>query len=177
VTTSTTNRAQQRATQAAADARPPAVTLTGRGGIAAIFAVTLLAQSLALGIGLGPVPGVLFVITCMTAAALTRRSDQLTLVVSPPVVFLTVTVITQTLSSLGDASVLRSAVAGVLLALASGAPWLFLGTLLTLGISLTRGLPGNVADLRARTAHRPLVRRTQPADDFDEDPVRWDVQP
>lgn len=167
------------------------VTLTGRGGIAVIFTIVLATRLLAIPIGLGPIPGILFVAACVVATLMTRRSDQLTLVVSPPLIFFAVTLVCELLKALGDKSMPQSAVAGLLLALASDAPWLFLGTALTIGIAMTRGLPDNLADLRQQLAAapqpgarpgrkapaRPKGRRRAPADDFDEDPVRWDVAP
>jgi hypothetical protein len=174
---------------------PPAgglasITLTGRGGIAVIFMVELAARLLATVLGLGPVPGILFVVACVAATVMTRRSDQLTLVVSPPLIFFAVTLIAEFLKALGDKSVPQSTAAGLILALASDAPWLFLGTVLVIGIAMTRGLPDNIADLRRRLAatpkptprQRPASKprstgRRPAADNFDEDPVRWDVAP
>ena len=57
----------------------------------------------------------------------------------------------------GDQHIVQSALAGVLLALASGAPWLFLGTLLTVGIALTRGL---LPAMLARRRWPPRARWT-----------------
>ena len=165
-------------------ARPAAVALTGRGGIVVIFVLSLFGALAGAVLPLGPVPGILFAGACVTAAFMTRRDDLLILVVAPPLVFLAVTVVARFLAALGDQHVMQSALAGVLLALASGAPWLFLGTLLTVGVTLTRGLPAAVQDLRDRLAAAPPQvggsrraprPRQAPADELDQDPVRWDV--
>jgi hypothetical protein len=157
------------------------VALTGRGGIVVIFVLSLFGALAGAVLPLGPVPGILFAGGCVTAAFMTRREDLLTLVVTPPLVFLVVTVVSRFLSALGDQHVVQSALAGVLLALASGAPWLFLGTLLTVGVALTRGLPAAVQDLRDRLAAAPgeegsrRAPRQAPTDELDQDPVRWDT--
>lgn len=155
--------------------------------MAVIAVVELAARLLATQVGLGPIPGMLFVVACVVAAFMTRRSDQLTLAVSPPLIFFLVTLVVEFLKALGDASVLRVMVTGLLLGLGSDAPWLFLGTALTLGIGMTRGLPGALAALRKRLAETTAAkgksgsrhggRRRHAADEFDEDPVRWDVSP
>jgi len=180
VTTSTRAALKKDVPVTRQSARPASVALTGRGGIVVIFVLGLFGALAGSVLPLGPVPGILFVAGCVTATLMTRREDQLTLVVTPPLVFLTVTVIARFLAALGDPHVLQSALAGVLLALASGAPWLFLGTLLTVGIGLTRGLPAAVQDLRDRlAAGNPPVRapkpRQAPDEQLDQDPVRWDV--
>lgn len=192
VVTSMKTRSAQDPTPEGRPARRPAgpttVTLTGRGGIAVILVVELAARLLATQIGLGPVPGILFVAACVAAAFMTRRSDQLMLVVSPPLIFFLVTLAVEFLKALGESSVLWATLTGLLLALGSDAPWLFLGTALTLGIGMTRGVPVAYNDLRRRLAETAAAprgksgsrrggRRRPAMDEFDEDPVRWDVSP
>jgi hypothetical protein len=164
--------------------RPASITLTGRGGIVLIFVPSLLGALIGTQIPLGPAPGVMFAGACAAAALMTKRDDLLTLVVCPPLVFMTVTVIARFVAALGDPNIVQSAVAGVLLALAAGAPWLFAGTLMAFGIGFGRGLPDAFKDLRDRLSAGPPARgrrgrsprpRPAPDDEFDQDPVRWDV--
>jgi hypothetical protein len=137
-----------------------------------IFTVGLLGALLAAKSSLGLAAGLLFVVGCVLAAVTTRRADLLTLAVSPPMVFLAAALVAQTLYALNDASFLQSVSAGLVLALAAGAPWLFLGTALVVGIAFSRGLMDDLRDLRARLA---AGGPTTSESDSDEDPVRWDT--
>jgi hypothetical protein len=137
-----------------------------------IFAIGLLGGLLASQTGLGLLAGLLFVIGCVLAAVATRRADLLTLAVSPPMVFLAATLIIQCVYAQDDKSFLQSVFAGLVLALAAGAPWLFLGTALVVGIAISRGLISDLRELRIRLA---AGGPATPETDFDEDPVRWDV--
>jgi hypothetical protein len=151
---------------------PSPISLTGRGAIVVIFTIGLLGALLAPKLGLGLMAGLLFVVGCGLAAVTTRRADLLTLAVSPPMVFLTTTLVAQALYALDDESFLQSVSAGLVLALAAGAPWLFLGTALVVGVAFSRGLMDDLRDLRARlAAGGPTGADT----DSDEDPVRWDM--
>lgn len=151
---------------------PSPISLTGRGGVSVVFAFGLLGAVLSAQLHLGLIGGLLFAIGCALAALGTRPADLLTLAVSPPLAFFAATLIAQFLAALGDTSVLQSLVTGLLLALAAGAPWLFLGTALVVAITLRRGLTACLRDLRTRLAGTP---KRVPADDLDADPVRWDV--
>jgi hypothetical protein len=153
-------------------ARRSSITLTGRGGIVVVFGVallgTLLGSESALGIGL--LPGLAFVIGCVLAAVATRPGDLLTVAVTPPLIFFLVVLGTSLADGLvGGGSLIQTVSIGVITALASNAPWLFVGTLLVLAITIPRGLPANLRELRAHPADgRDL------GDDYDDDPVRWD---
>ncbi|HEY7486851.1 MAG TPA: DUF6542 domain-containing protein [Streptosporangiaceae bacterium] len=142
------------------------ITLTGRGGIVVIFGVGLLGTLLGGLLNVGVLPGLGFVIGCVLAGATTRKSDLLTLIVSPPLVFLVISVITEFVGALGERSVLQSVFVGVVTTFASSAPWLFVGTGLVVLIAVPRGLP---ATLRALRSVPP-----EPLRDPDDDPVRWD---
>jgi hypothetical protein len=83
-----------------------------------------------------------------------------------------VTVLAEFLTTLGQGSMLRGVAVGLMTAMATTAPWLFLGTLLVLLISLPRGLPRNIRELRAK-----LVRTRLFEEDENENPVRWDESP
>jgi hypothetical protein len=151
---------------------PSPITLTGRGAVVVIFIIGLIGALLAPNPSLALIAGLLFVAGCGLAAVATRRADLLTLAVSPPMVFLAATLIAQGLYALDDGSFLQGVFGGLLLALAAGAPWLFLGTALVVGIAFWRGLLDDLRDLRARlAAGGPSTSET----DFDEDPVRWDT--
>jgi hypothetical protein len=145
------------------------ITLTGRGGIVLIFGVGLLSEFFGNLVHLGFLPGLGFVVACALAAAATRGGDLLTVVVSPPLVFLAITVISEFIGAIGERSLLRSMVVGVVTTFASRAPWLFFGTALAIVVALPRGLP---ATLRALRAARPP--RSAPATDVVDDPVAWD---
>jgi hypothetical protein len=146
------------------------ITLTGRGGIVVMLGAGLLSAFLGSLTGIGVLPGFGFVAGCVLAAVTTRKSDLLTLVVSPPLVFFFVSVASEFAGSMGEPSVLRSVFVGVVTTFASSAPWLFVGTALVVLIALPRGLPAALRTLR-EARPRPQPR---PANDGDDDPVRWD---
>jgi hypothetical protein len=75
-------------------------------------------------------------------------------------------------TGLGEDSFLRGTALGVLGSLASTAPWLFGGTLLVLAITVPRGLPACIRDLRARLAGGRLFETEE-----NENPVRWEEPP
>jgi hypothetical protein len=154
-----------------------AVTLTGRGGAVVVFAFTLLGAVLGGLFGMRSAQGLLFVLGCLLAVLATRRTDLLTLVVSPPLLFFVVTLLSAVTGSLGEKSFLVSAVVTVAAKLTSSVPWLFLGAVLVVLIAVPRGLPANLRDLSARVAADNPFRgggsrrgRKGP----DDDPVRWD---
>jgi hypothetical protein len=107
--------------------------------------------------------GLAFVAGCGVVAWYTRSDALLTVVVSPPVVFMIALVGTELLTSRGDTihHTLTSAAEGTLLTLAEVAPWLFGGVIISLIIAMARGLPQCVRDLRAelRGDARPWVRQ------------------
>jgi hypothetical protein len=122
--------------------RSGSITLTGRGGAVALFAVCFLGLLIAAWTGWGLFADVLFVMTCGLVACYTRASGLRGLVVCPPLAFFTGSVLAQVLTA-PDAF---SAATGILITLALSTPWLFTGTGLTLVIALGRGwrpdLPG-----------------------------------
>lgn len=100
--------------------------------------------------------GVAFVTGSAVAARYARRTALLTVAVSPPLLFFVVLACVKVVTASGNTAV--SAVAGIALALAETALWLFTGTALCLIISWARGLPHCVRDLhrevRRDRAHR-----------------------
>jgi hypothetical protein len=104
--------------------------------------------------------GLGFCVSCVLAPVYARRTAQLSVAISAPVVFLVAEIIAQSLTapgSFGHGAVL-SVLEGTLLALAGAAPWLFAGTALCIVIAMFRGLPQCVRDLRTGAAVRSAGR-------------------
>lgn len=137
-----------------------------------IFAASLLGALIGRLLDVAPLPGIAFILGCAAAALLTRPADILSLAVCPPAVFFVVTLVSEFIGALGDGSMVRSVLLGVLSALAQQAPSLFLGTALVIGILIPRGLLTNLRELRTRLAG---ARRL--SDLYDDDPVRWNETP
>lgn len=148
------------------------VTLTGRGGIVVMFAAGVLCGLLSRWFGVPLLAGAGFAIGCALAAFATRPADLLTLVVSPPLVFLAATFTVVLVTTLGEGSLLRGVTVGLFTALAATAPWLFFGTLLVVVVCLARGVLTN-----ARELHDKLVGVRLFEKDENENPVRWDESP
>ncbi|MFI7032929.1 DUF6542 domain-containing protein [Microbispora rosea] len=121
--------------------------LTARGAIVMLFVITL--------VGMPFLPGPAFVAGCLAAVLLVRPRDLLPLVVTPPLVFFAAALLVELLRALRSASMLQTFGLGMFTALSSGAPWLFLGAALALGIAWVRGLPANLRELRAGAAPEP----------------------
>lgn len=159
-----------------------AVTLTGRGGVVVVFACTLLGAIIGSLLGLHSAQGFLFVVGCLLAVATTRRTDLLTLVVSPPLIFFLVSLLSAFVGSLGEKSFMVSVLLSLATTLTSSVPWLFVGAVVVVVIAVPRGLPANLRELSAGiAADNPFRGRTSlrgrkdKADD--DDPVRWDETP
>lgn len=155
--------------------------LTGRGGLVIVFGCTLLGAIADGAFGLRSAQGLFFVAGCLVAAVRTRRTDLLTLVVSPPLLFFLVSLLAAIAGSFGAKSFLVSLLLTITTALLSNVSWLFAGAALTVAVALPRGLPAAVRDLRARVAaDNPFRGRTSlhgRNDADDDDPVRWDETP
>jgi len=132
-----------------APAEQPAVRpakLTGRGaalGMAVMFTVGLL---LASWLGVTMLAGIFFVLGCGLAAWYTRPADLLTVVLTPPLLFSGALIVVEALT--GSGSLLLSVIAGSVVVLASLAPWLAAGLVVTMAIAWPRGLLQCVKDLR-----------------------------
>jgi len=138
--------------------RPAAITLTGRGAAAALFATCFLVLLVAAWTGWDLLADATFVMTCGLVACYTRASGLRGVVVCPPLAFFAGSVLAQLLTA-PDAF---SAATGILITLGLSAPWLFTGTALAVVIALGRGwrpeVPafGALGDLRgARRDRRP----------------------
>ncbi|WP_432926183.1 DUF6542 domain-containing protein [Microbispora sp. CA-135349] len=139
--------------------------LTARGAIVMLFVISL--------VGMPFLPGPAFVAGCLAAVLLVRPRDLLPLVVTPPLVFFGAALLVELVRAVGSASLLQTFGLGMFTALSSGAPWLFLGSALTLGIAWVRGLPGNLRELRGAPATTPTPAaraRRRRAGAFDPEP-------
>jgi len=85
-----------------------------------------------------------FVAACVAVACYAKPSDLLPVAVCPPLAFFVACVCAKLATSAGG----TSAAEGTLVTLATSAPWLFLGTAVTILIGLRRGLLDNIRDLR-----------------------------
>jgi hypothetical protein len=123
----------------------PAARLTGRGAVftmAGVFLLGLLAAAL---VGWTVLAGMAFVAGCVLAARYTVSADLLTVVVSPPLLFVGLMVLVSAVT--GPGSLLLSVVVGSVGTLTGTAPWLAVGLALTIAIAWARGLPRCVRDL------------------------------
>ncbi len=118
--------------------------LTARGAIVMLFVITL--------VGMPFLPGPAFVAGCLAAVLLVRPRDLLPLVVTPPLVFFVAALLVELVRALSSGSMLQTFGLGMFTALSSGAPWLFLGSALALGIAWVRGLPDSLRELRGAPA-------------------------
>ncbi|HEY0719192.1 MAG TPA: DUF6542 domain-containing protein [Streptosporangiaceae bacterium] len=127
----------------AADGRP-GLRLTGRGAILCLFLLSFVGIALSGWLSTELVADVLFLTGCGAMAWYTKPSDLLPVTVSPPLAFFFACLLAKLISSSGG----TSAAEGVLVTLATSAPWLFAGTALTIVIALRRGLLENIRELR-----------------------------
>lgn len=147
-----------------------------------VFGSTLLGAIVGGLSGLDAAQGFLFVLGCVFAVAMTRRTDLLTLVVSPPLIFFLVSLLSAVTGSLGERSFVVSVLLSLVTTLTSSVPWLFVGAVLVVLIAVPRGLPANLRELSAGiAADHPFRGRTslrgRRNKDEDDDPVRWDETP
>jgi len=138
-------------TPAASQMAPPATRMTARGAVVAMFLLFLMGTLAAGWLHLELLAGLSFVAGCALAAYYSRRDALLTVVVSPPLVFMAALVIAELLTSHEDTvrHSLTAAAEGIVLTLAAVAPWLFSGVIIGLVIALLRGLPQCLRDLSA----------------------------
>jgi hypothetical protein len=124
--------------------------MTARGAVVAMFALFFAGTLTAGWLHLESLGGLTFVAGCALAACYTRRDAMLTVVLTPPLIFLIALVIAELLTSHADTvhHTVTSAAEGTILTLAAVAPWLFAGVIIGLVIAMFRGLPQCVRDLR-----------------------------
>ncbi len=126
------------------NAAAPGIRLTGRGAILALVVVTFLGLLVSDLVGWGLLSNVMFVGACIAIACYARPTDLLPVTVCPPLAFFVACVCTKLITSSGG----TAAAEGILLTLAISAPWLFLGTAVTIVIAWRRGLLDNIRELR-----------------------------
>ncbi len=132
--------------------RPPrpqasrSITLTGRGGVVALFAACFPGLLVAAWTGWLLLAGVMFVTACGLVACYTRVAGLRAVVVCPPLAFCTGTVLAQAITAPDGIS----AATGILVTLGGSALWLFTGTALTIAIALGRGYRPARDDWRIR---------------------------
>jgi uncharacterized protein DUF6542 len=132
-------------------ARPAvSIKLTGRGAVVMLFVATFFGLLLAAWTGWSALGDVIFLLACGAVTRYTRPSGLRIVVLSPPLTFFAGCVFAQVLTASGGFAIAE----GILVTLATSAPWLFIGTGLTIAIALGRGwrpkLPARLTgDLRA----------------------------
>ena len=114
---------------------PGTVRLTGLGAVAALFAACLFGLLFAFWTGWSALGNAFFLMSCGMVASYTRPSGLRAVVVSPPLVFFAGAVCVELLTAPDT----FSAAAGLLVMLATSAPWLFTGTALVIAIAFGRG--------------------------------------
>jgi hypothetical protein len=118
--------------------------LGARGAIVTMFMSSLIGNLAAQYLHAVRLTGFGFAVGCIAAASLTRRRALLVVLAIPPLIFLVAITCAQALAAHADHVDLsaRRIAAGVLLTLASTAPWLFGGFAGALVIGTCRALPG-----------------------------------
>ncbi len=124
----------------------PAARLTGRGAVLTMAGVFLIGLLLAAWLGWAVLAGLAFVAGCVLAARYAAATALLTVVVSPPLLFLVAVILVSAVTVPGG--LFLSVVVGSVVTLASVAPWLAVGMFLTIVITWIRGLPGCIRELR-----------------------------
>ncbi|WP_049577076.1 DUF6542 domain-containing protein [Nonomuraea sp. SBT364] len=125
-----------------------AVRLTARGAIALTLLATLAGYVLAAVAGIEALVGVAFVVACLLAVILVNPRELLSLVVTPPLVFFVATLFVELGRALSSVGIVQSLALGLYSSLSRGAPWLFAGSAVVLGVAWGRGLRDNVRELR-----------------------------
>jgi hypothetical protein len=124
----------------------PAARLTGRGALLTMTGIFLIGLLTATWLGWSVLAGLAFVAGCVLAARYAATAALLTVVVSPPLLFLVVVILVSAMTVPGG--LFLSVVVGSVATLASVAPWLAVGMVLTVVITWIRGLPRCIQDLR-----------------------------
>ncbi|MET7328666.1 DUF6542 domain-containing protein [Nonomuraea sp. NPDC005650] len=128
--------------------RRSAVRLTARGAIALALITTLAGYVLATLLDIQYIVGAAFVLASLLGVLMVNRRELLSLVVTPPLVFFCATLFVELGRAFGSVSIVQSLALGLYTSLTQGAPWLFAGSAVVLGVAWRRGLRDNVRDLR-----------------------------
>jgi hypothetical protein len=125
-----------------------AVRLTARGAIALTLLATLAGYVLAAVFDIQALVGASFVAACLLGVVLVNPRELLSLVVTPPLVFFVATLFVELGRALSSVGIVQSLALGLYSSLSRGAPWLFAGSAIVLGVAWGRGLRDNVRELR-----------------------------
>ncbi|MFG2076680.1 DUF6542 domain-containing protein [Nonomuraea maritima] len=128
--------------------RRSAVRLTARGAVALALVATLAGYVLTAVLTVPYLVGATFVAASTLGVLLVNRRELLSLVVTPPLVFFCATLFVELGRAFGSVSIVQSLTLGLYTSLTRGAPWLFAGSAIVLGIAWRRGLRDNVRELR-----------------------------
>ena len=120
--------------------------LTERGAVLTMAGCFLVGLLAATWLGWGVLAGLAFVAGCVLAAWYASPASLLTVVVTPPLLFLGAVVLVNAMT--GSGGFFLSVVLGSVVTLAGAAPWLAVGMILTVIIAWARGLPRCIRDLR-----------------------------
>jgi hypothetical protein len=132
--------------------------LTGRGALAALFALCFGTQLIAAWTGWGTLAGAGFVCGCGAVTYYTRTSGLRAVVVAPPLLFFAGSACAQLLTAPGT----FLAAEGIFVTLGTSTAWLFTGTALTIVVAVGRGYRPGRPRLPDGSASR---RRTGGPDD------------
>ena len=130
--------------------------LTGRGAVAALFALCFVTQLIADWTGWGTLAGAAFVCGCGAVTYYTRTSGLRAVVVAPPLLFFVGSACAEMITASGT----FLAAEGIVVTLGTSAPWLFTGTALTIVVAIGRGYrpaiwrPGGGSARRGRPGGR-----------------------
>jgi len=122
-----------------------AARLTERGAVFTMAGCFLIGLLAAAWLGWAVLAGLAFVAGCVLAAWYASPQGLLTVVVSPPLLFLGALVLVNAMT--GSGGLFLSVVLGSVVTLAGIAPWLAAGMVLTVIIAWIRGLPRCIRDL------------------------------
>jgi len=122
-----------------------AARLTERGAVFTMAGCFLIGLLAAAWLGWAVLAGLAFVAGCVLAARYAATAALLTVVVSPPLLFLATVILVSAM--MGPGGLFMSVVVGSVVTLASVAPWLAVGMVLTVIIAWIRGLPRCIRDL------------------------------
>jgi hypothetical protein len=111
------------------------IKLTGRGAVVVLFGATFFGLLFAAWTGWSALGDAIFLMACGAVTRYTRPSGLRAVVVSPPLTFFAACVFAQVFTASGGFAIAE----GILVTLATSAPWLFIGTGLTIAIAFGRG--------------------------------------
>src|SRR5215470_3909699 len=134
----------QPASRAPGQAAAGAARLTERGAVLTMAGCFLIGLLGATWLGWGVLAGLAFVAGCVLAAWYASPSGLLTVVLSPPLLFLGAVLLVSVMTGSGG---FVYAMLSSVVTLAGAAPWLAVGMILTVIIACARGLPRCIRDL------------------------------